>query len=180
MKFKLLNLLLLVIGVITVNASDLYNITVIDGDTIAFTDGDRRIRVRLYAIDAPELDQPFGEDAKTYLYNLIKSGISEGKSINTMKVTTDAYDRVVGMLYIGDDCINVKMVLAGYAWHYPETKPVSNDFKMHQEYAQIRRIGIWKSPDNITPWEWRKHKREQKVIESDFFIPKFPLLMLYK
>jgi len=180
MKFKLLNLLLLVIAVITVNASDLYNITVSDGDTIAFSDGDKRIRVRLYGIDAPELDQPFGEEAKTYLCNLIKSGIAEGKSINTMKVTTDAYDRVVGMLYIGDACINVKMVLAGYAWHYPETKPVSNDFKMHQEYAQIRRVGMWKSPDNIAPWEWRKNKRVKELGGPDLYVPKFPLTMFGK
>jgi len=161
-------------------ASDLYNITVIDGDTIAFTDGDNRIRVRLYAIDAPELDQPFGEAAKEYLCSLIKTGTDNGKSVNTMKVTIDGYDRVVGMVYIGEECINTKMVLSGYAWYYLDTKPVSNDFKMHQEYAQIRRVGMWKSPDNITPWEWRKNKRVKELGGPDLYVPKFPLTMFGK
>ena len=45
---------------------------VTDGDTITcLTEAKEQIKVRLYQIDAPELDQPYGEEAKQVLSSII-------------------------------------------------------------------------------------------------------------
>ncbi len=42
-------------------------IDVADGDTLVIRSGSKKIRVRMYGIDAPELKQRYGEISKKYL-----------------------------------------------------------------------------------------------------------------
>ena len=48
-------------------AASLSDIKVIDGDTIHADHNGERIKIRLVEIDAPEMDQPFGQKSKSYL-----------------------------------------------------------------------------------------------------------------
>lgn len=57
-------LILLVVLATIISAKEIKNIEVLDGDTIAYYENDKRVRVRLYGIDAPELDQKYGKESK--------------------------------------------------------------------------------------------------------------------
>ena len=84
---------------------------VIDGDTIVIS----RTKIRLFGIDAPELDQPFGETSKWALDSLCK-----GKRV-TAHVNGDlSHDRVVAVckLPCGMD-LGAEMVRQGLALDWP-------------------------------------------------------------
>ena len=76
------------------------------------------LRVRLHAIDAPEIDQPFGIDAADQLRKTI-----QGK-IYTLRVwePCDRYERVVGALYKNklNRSVNRHMVRQGLAFRYAD------------------------------------------------------------
>ena len=89
---------------------------IIDGDTIlAHTSDQPDQRLRLWGIDAPESDQPYGAHATARLQALVPTG----RIINAQNMGTDQYDRI--LVVIGDDNelpVNWTMVLTGYAHHY--------------------------------------------------------------
>lgn len=66
---------------------------VIDGDTIAID----RIKIRIAGIDAPELDEPWGQKSRFAMMRLCKG------QIVTAKLTGEtSHDRVVGTCYLDD------------------------------------------------------------------------------
>ena len=122
---------------------------VTDGDTIVLVD---RTRVRLYGIDAPERDQPYGSIATTAL------GYMVARSVYLLKVDEDGYGRLVGQLYHSKDGydINASMVCAGYAWwyeRYASDRQVLDDCQVE---AQQALKGLWREEDPMPPWEWRR------------------------
>ena len=120
-----------------------------DGDTIVLMDG---TRVRLYGIDAPERDQPYGSMATAALEHMVE------KSVYVVEVDTDRYGRMVGQLYHSTEGydINASMVCAGHAWWYERYAPDSELLESCQEEAQDAPKGLWKSDDPMPPWEWRR------------------------
>jgi endonuclease YncB( thermonuclease family) len=85
---------------------------VIDGDTIDITG----TRIRLAGIDAPELDDPFGQVAKAALMRLCKGMV--------IRAVTDgdlSYDRVVATCYLPDGRdLSAELVKAGLAIDWPK------------------------------------------------------------
>jgi endonuclease YncB( thermonuclease family) len=80
---------------------------VIDGDTIAIN----RIKIRLAGIDAPELNQPWGQKSKWKMVNLCK-----GKTIHVELSGETSYDRLVGTCYLPDGRdIGAEIIKAGLA-----------------------------------------------------------------
>lgn len=66
-------------------------IDVSDGDTFTcFTDDNYEVKVRLAEIDAPEMNQPYGDRSKQSLYSLISS-----EMIKLYVQDTDRYGRTV-------------------------------------------------------------------------------------
>jgi endonuclease YncB( thermonuclease family) len=66
---------------------------IIDGDTIRIG----RTKVRLAGIDAPELDQPFGQKSKWTLVDICK-----GQVITARLNGETSHDRLVGTCYLPD------------------------------------------------------------------------------
>ncbi len=80
---------------------------VIDGDTIAIN----RIKIRLAGIDAPELNQPWGQKSKWKMVNICK-----GKTIHVELSGETSYDRLVGTCYLPDGTdIGAEIIKAGLA-----------------------------------------------------------------
>jgi micrococcal nuclease len=80
---------------------------VIDGDTID-VDG---TRLRLAGIDAPELDHPYGRNAKRFLIRLC-----QGQTIRAVMEGDQTYGRMVGTCYLQDGRdLSAEMVRAGLA-----------------------------------------------------------------
>lgn len=82
-------------------------LTVTDGDTIR----DGNLRVRLWGIDAPELDTRRGPASRAHLRQLI-----DGKTVACDPRDTDRYGRTVAVCYLPDGRdLACEMVRAGMA-----------------------------------------------------------------
>ncbi len=138
---------------------------VVDGDTIhvyLYEDviGVKKhkkgtVIVRLRGIDAPEKDQPFGQDAKRNLKNLVG-----GKEIKIVIRDIDRYGRIVGYVFVGKTNVNLEQVKLGFAWAYIEylDRPYTSEFYEAEKNARIRKLGLWRESNPIPPWVWRKRR----------------------
>ena len=80
---------------------------VIDGDTIVVN----KIKIRLAGIDAPELDQPWGQKSKWGMVRICK-----GQTLHVELTGETSYDRLVGTCYLPDGRdIGAEIIKAGLA-----------------------------------------------------------------
>lgn len=138
---------------------------VIDGDTISVVpaagttgntppDPRRSITVRLYGIDAPETDQPGGEEATNFV-----RGWATHSTLELVVHTTDRYGRLIGELRIPGRpdrrTLNEELVCRGLAWWYREYSREDAELAALHAQAQAERRGVWSENSPIPPWEWR-------------------------
>ena len=128
-------------------------VNVLDGDTVqVLAQGNNTFRVRLYGIDAPEKDQPWGQQSKKYLIKTVAS--------KTVSVTGDAHDhygRLLGTLWLNGEDVNASMVSAGYAWAY-RYKGIATvtAYAALENTARNNAIGLWQDKEPVEPFQWRK------------------------
>lgn len=85
---------------------------IIDGDTIVI----RKTQIRLFGIDAPELDHPYGHKAKWALIGLCK-----GKHVRAEVLERDVHGRTVAKCYLPDGRdLSAEMVKRGWAIDWPK------------------------------------------------------------
>ena len=117
--------------------------------------------IRCGFIDAPELEQRGGSEARQFLTALIggrKVWLDIRMKIETGKIV-DAYGRIVAVPYLGDRNIEIEMLLNGWAWVLERYGPDEIYFEA-LEIAQRNKRGIWAYEDNVPPWtfKWQKHR----------------------
>tara|TARA_B100000949_G_scaffold232314_1_gene246274 strand:+ start:84 stop:563 length:480 start_codon:yes stop_codon:yes gene_type:complete len=143
---------------INISHADEYKGTVlkvIDGDTIlVLTSTNKRNKVRLSYIDAPEMNQQYGKSSKIFLEKII---LNQNIIINTEE--NDRYGRQLGEVYLYTHdkrvFINAKMIKSGNAWVYKIFR--SNIYLLNlEEHARINKLGLWAHPPIIEPWTFRK------------------------
>ncbi len=143
-------------------------IRVVDGDTVDVRLSSGPIRVRLYGIDTPERTQPFGAAASAYLTTMIK-----GQEVQLLPVAQDAYDRIVGVLYLGDANVNAELVRTGHAWAYRQYLGVLADDAAYcrlEGQARDGGFGLWSLPagERVSPWEYRAARRPGRHMFTDY------------
>ncbi len=108
------------------------------------------VTVRLWACDAPEIDQPHGQIAQKFLADLV---------MNHEVAVTEMYRDLQGMLraslYNGDTFINNEMVAHGLAWFDQRLTP-SDILLASYETACVKGLGLWSNKHSIHPKMWRK------------------------
>lgn len=104
---------------------------IIDGDTVRLADGER---LRLKGIDAPELSQPGGEEARVQLFLLLEAG-----NLRVALTGQDKYGRMVGTIYQGKLNVNKAMVMTGFA----RGDRFSKSYLWQEFMARINRTGLW-------------------------------------
>ena len=126
---------------------------VTDGDTINVKSEDKIYVIRLYGIDAPEKNQPYGNKITTFLKDKLES-----KQVTINFSSKDRYGRIIGKVYYDGIYINELLIKIGGAWHY---KQYSNDVDLYnaEQSAKKNRLGIWNQELVIPPCEWRIGKR---------------------
>ena len=126
-----------------------------DGDTIWVTDN-RGIRhkIRMDRIDAPESGQEYGAEATAYLKRRIFD-----KTVQVDWEKHDRYGRVLGIVFLGKDDINLEMVKTGNAWHYSYHDQTAA-FADAEKSARAAKLGLWKANNPINPYEFRKAHRQ--------------------
>jgi endonuclease YncB( thermonuclease family) len=114
------------------------------GDTFALGDA----RIRLWSLDAPELDQPGELLARDRLADII-----EGRSLICGRLGAD-HGRVVARCVtdMGRDPAR-EMVRAGMAQDWPRFS--RGEYAEDQEAAKRRQAGLW-AGEIRPPWEWRR------------------------
>ncbi len=129
---------------------------VTDGDTIVIN----KVQIRLFGIDAPELDHPFGQKAKWAMVKLCK-----GHKIRAEITERDAYGRTVARCYLPDGRdLSAELVKQGLAIDWPKfsggvyRKLEVPDARKKMWLADARQTGklyLWEQFD----YE-QKHKRK--------------------
>jgi endonuclease YncB( thermonuclease family) len=123
-----------------------------DGDTITVS-GES---IRLASIDAPELDQAYGQQSRTHLAAMVL-----GQTVTVTYTEKDRYNRVVGTVF-KSDCTNVNLnaVVQGVAWYYEAYRCEIDSrqrtaLAMAQASAKATALGLWATPTAVAPWIYR-------------------------
>ena len=125
-------------------------VQVLSGDTFRVMRDGKAVTVRLKTVDAPELDQPWGDKAHGAL-----STLTLKQQVKVKPATIDENGRFVANVIIpsGHD---VAAVLAanGLVWHWPQ---YGNDADVQRisTLAKGNAKGLWSEPDPIPPWQWK-------------------------
>jgi endonuclease YncB( thermonuclease family) len=144
----------------SVRAASLFGkvIEVNSGDVITISNLNRPVRVRLLSVDAPEMDQAFGEVAKKHLWDLVydKSVLVEYSGISPDSSLT-------GRVFLNNADIGAQMIRDGAAWF--DVNNVSrlgvSDREIYQQSelaARSERRGLWHAENPTAPWEFVKAK----------------------
>lgn len=128
-----------------------------DGDSMRVQcPGERRtIAVRMHQIDAPELEQPYGKDARNHLRRLCRVG-------STATIYTqgrDQYGRLLGDVHCAGKSVNEEMVGSGSAWIYDRYVEDRSLYRL-QDRARANRRGLWAAQNPRAPWRWRYEHRQ--------------------
>jgi endonuclease YncB( thermonuclease family) len=128
-----------------------------DGDSLVAKIQGVEMDFRLSDIDAPELDQPYGREAKRELLSL-----AAGKQLVLMPLDTDSYGRTVAHVWVGNTYLNRELVRRGGAWFYARYARDETLYDVEQE-ARAAKRGLWALPlrDRIEPWVWRERRRHR-------------------
>lgn len=157
-------------------------VAITDGDTIQVLVNKSPVVVRLNAIDAPEMTQPFSTKCKSALSDKI------GGKVVAVKVTgKDRYGRTLGDVSIDEGgkplSVNEWMIEEGWAWHFVKYSSSKTLAKMEADARKGKR-GLWADPKPEAPWDYRARKADERearrkangesIVEGDGFSPAEP------
>ena len=131
---------------------------VYDGDTITVLSGQNKFRVRLFGIDAPEVLQEYGIQARDRLRELIL-----GQVVTVEVLNVDQYGRAVAIIRKDLQEVNTEMVRSGAAWHYVQYAAGENDLANAQQEAKKAQAGIWQNNHPVPPWDYRKQSKDSTL-----------------
>ena len=128
-----------------------------DGDSLSVRCGDRRPqRVRVAAIDAPELRQAFGQRARQNLARLCFR-----QQARLYALGHDTYGRMLAHVRCGGQNVATAQVRAGLAWVYAPQAGKHPQLAALQAQARQARTGLWSQPRPTAPWDYRRrHPRD--------------------
>lgn len=145
MKRFVLALLLLLFFTVG-NADESAALRVHDGDTFALADA----KYRIWGVDAPELDQPWGIVAREALRQLLANGeiatVRKGKS----------WSRTVVQCTAGEKDVALELLKMGLAWYLPKFAPKRQDYREAEAEARKAKRGLWSDKKPVAPEIWRK------------------------
>src|SRR5215213_564148 len=139
-----------------VRASSLFGrvIEVNSGDVITVFNLNRPVRVKLLGLDAPEMDQAFGDVAKKHLSDLIydKSVLIEYSGIS-------ADGSLAGRVLLNSTDIGAQMIRDGAAWFDPNNLSRLSEtdrevYRQSEQAARSERRGLWEAENPTAPWEF--------------------------
>ena len=131
---------------------------VIDGDTIRITRNLKSVKVRLYGVDCPEINQDGGKEARSLVRRL-----AFGRVVHIESKGKDRYKRIIGRVYLlSGNTLSRELVKAGRCWWYRKYAPDDQYLKELEAEARAEKRGLWADLSSVSPWEWRKQRRNIK------------------
>lgn len=123
---------------------------VVDGDTLDVLVRDKRVRVRVLHIDAPEQRQAYGLRARQSLIQ-----ICGGEMATVDARGTDRNRRALAYVSCNATDAGTEQVRRGMAWVFERYAPADSPLYAVQAEAQAARRGLWADQQRVPPWEWR-------------------------
>jgi endonuclease YncB( thermonuclease family) len=136
-------------------------VEVSSGDTLSVINGSGPMKVRLKAVDAPEMDQPWGDTARQHLADL-----ALGKVVMVKLNGLSAEKSIIGVVYLGQTDIGQQMIRDGVAWYDKSGDNGLSELERRlylesEQAARSERRGIWQDDQPLPPWEFRQAKSRQ-------------------
>lgn len=129
---------------------------IIDGDTFETDKGEK---VRLIGMNAPEISDIFGQEAKQYLTDLIENKTVDLQTDNISN-NRDRYQRLLRYVILDGVDINKKMISDGFAFAYLKYHfSKSSEYEQAQIQARETNKGIWGNGKNETIIKKEKKER---------------------
>lgn len=148
-----------------VRAASLFGkvVEVNSGDVITIYNLNRPVRVRLMGVDAPEMNQAFGDVAKKHLADLIfeKSVLVEYAGIGPDSSLT-------GRVLLNDADIGAQMIRDGVAWFDASNgnrlSPTNREvYQQSEQAARSEKRGLWQEENPVAPWEFVKAEKVRRT-----------------
>jgi micrococcal nuclease len=122
-------------------------VSVADGDSMTLQVGRNRIKLRLADIDAPEIRQAFGPQARQSLHQLCA-----GTDVQYDTRATDRFSRSVAAVRCNGIDAGRAQVERGMAWASARS---TRELKALEAIARNNRTGLWSAPNPVPPWRFR-------------------------
>lgn len=124
---------------------------VIDGDTLEV----RGERLRLFAIDTPEMGQPWWDEDGEYqdagiLAKELLSELVEGSRLSVRVLREDKYGRSLAIVKVNGRDVAKRLVSKGYAF----ASPGNNRYRRAHAAAKRGKKGFWRGELQM-PWDYR-------------------------
>ena len=135
-------------------------IRIVDADTYQVLSNAQVFTVRLANVDAPELKQHFGVEAKQFVSELIY-----GKQVLIEVQGKDRYNRTIASITINGKALDSILISNGWAWHYAEYNH-EKKLATYQNEAIKFKLGLWQCGTNkvCPPWVYRNlNSKNRKV-----------------
>ena len=133
-------------------------IEVVNGDTIR-VDGEA---VKIRGIDAPELDQPYGLNAKLVLENIVSLFDPELKRLTRPGPKGRFSDLLINkdgeVLSVGETLISL-----GLAWSTDSKRMIPSKNQKLMAKAKRSKKNLWSESNPINPAAWRKNPARYKI-----------------
>ena len=131
-------------------------IEVNSGDVITIFNLNRPVRVKLMGIDAPEMNQVFGDVAKKHLSDLV---FEKSVLVEYAGIAPDS--SLTGRVLLNDADIGAQMIRDGAAWFDPtygnRLSPTNREVYQQSELAaRSEKRGLWQQENPVAPWEFVK------------------------
>jgi len=133
--------------------------TVVDGDGVEIGG----TKIRLFGIDAPEVDQYCYRDDRTrwrcgHYASVELDRLISGREIACTVRELDRYDRSVAVCRAGDADIAEAQVRNGWAVAY---RKFTKDYVDEEESAHAAKRGLWSGGFDM-PWVWRERSSRRR------------------
>ena len=121
---------------------------VIDGDTLMVFDGKKHMAINLFAVDCPELNQPYGKQSKEFTEKLVL-----GRNVEIWTVDKTKNGKALAWIFTRNVNLNKELLTAGLAWHNKmhTRDPMLAAMEMR---ARAKKLGLWKDARPTPPWNF--------------------------
>lgn len=123
-----------------------------DGDSLWVQpqDGGRRQRLRLEGVDAPEICQTGGKDARDRLAAMVLR-----RQVRVEVTGQDRYRRTLARVWLGPDDVQSRLVGEGWAWSY-RVRGEAGRYDREEAAARRQGRGLFADPQAEPPGSFRR------------------------
>jgi endonuclease YncB( thermonuclease family) len=123
---------------------------VTDGDSLLVREAQQNIRIHLDGVDAPELAQPSGAEAKAFLNDFVQG---QSVTVHLRRRGRGGEEGLARVITRGVD-LSAELLRRGMAWYCPRQVDDA-ELVAAERSAREAKKGLWSAPGPTPPWRHR-------------------------